>query len=111
MWALQYALYLERRIQVEDKEAELELSCYNTNFERWQQLYQAKASAQDIESALDYGEAFDGEEEMPVTDVRDLDEWYGSLGSPRGISGGEIDQRFGELSSVLGIADGPGRRV
>lgn len=105
MWALQYWLYLERRVQIEDKQTELELQCYNTSFERWQQLYQSQVSGGD------WGMAFGGEAEEPITDPADLDSWYANLSQQRGMNGAEINDRLGENTAVLGVAEGPGRRV
>lgn len=102
-WALQYWIYLDRRTQVDDKKAELELSCYNVNYERWQQLYQ------NTSSGGDWGRAFDGEDELPITDPADLTEWYNNLDRQRGMSGAEvarIDDNF-----AFGYAEGSGRRV
>lgn len=64
-----YSIYLNRRTELEDRQAELETQTFNLFPERWGQLYQDKTL-----SAL--GE-FSGEDfESPVTDLDALDQWY-----------------------------------
>lgn len=101
MWALQYFLYMERRIQVDDTMSSLEVQCYNLNLERWQQLYQNQGP--------DWGQAFDGEAELPITDPTDLDSWYANLERPRGMTGAET-ARVAD-PTILGMVRGSGRRV
>lgn len=102
MWALQYWLYMERRLVVEDAEAALEAHCSVMWPERWKQVYGNRGG--------DMGEAFDGEEELPVTDISELDRWYAGLDERRVMTGAEADRHMNELA-VLGFAEGKGRRV
>lgn len=112
MWALQYWIYLDRRTQIDDAHEELELQTFFLWPERWEQLQQHKNQTG---AAGDMGQAFGGEREIPVTDPDELDRFYGtgdgdpgqfyaSLDQPRSMSGAEA-------LSVLGFAEGPGRRV
>lgn len=65
-----YWLYLDRRTQLEDRQAELENQTFNLFPERWTQLYQDKTMA-----SLGI-ELEDGFAEEPVTDIDALDQWY-----------------------------------
>ncbi len=87
---------MDRRQQVDDMQAELENQCYHLFPDRWTALYQN----QDLQPG-DLGHAFDGEEEIPVTDPEDLDAWYESLAQSRSMSGADL----------FGYAEGEGIRV
>ena len=101
MWALQYFIYMERRVLVDDITAELELQCYNLNVDRWKQLYQNQGA--------DWGQAFGGEAELPITNPEDLTTWYSNLDRSRGMTGAEA----GRIAdpAIFGMAQGSGRRV
>ena len=101
MWGLQYWIYMERRIQIDDKQAELEHQCYNLFPERWGNLYR--------EQMLPGLPGSPEEEEIPVTDPSDLDAWYENLDRQRRISGADIAPH--ENNNILGWADGEGRLV
>lgn len=79
-----YAVYLERRIALEDRQADLEAQTFNLFPERWGQLYQDKTLAGVLEA--------NGESEMPVTDIDALDQWYEQMvaqGGKQFASGGQ----------------------
>jgi len=84
---------MDRRTQVDDKQAELEIHLQHMWPERWQQLYGTPAG--------DYGSAFDGEQEIPITDPDDLDRWFQGLDGARSMSSGEFTE-------LLGWSDGEG---
>lgn len=65
-----YAVYLIRRIELEDRQADLENQTFNLFPERWTQLYQDKTLA----GIMSMDE--NGGGEMPVTDIDALDQWY-----------------------------------
>ena len=105
-WALQYWVYLDRRTGLDDKQTELEHQCFNLFPERWGQLYRDQ-----MLPALptgDLGTAFGGEPELPVTDPNDLNAWYENIESSRGMTGAGISAYE---TSILGYAEGSGRRV
>lgn len=112
-WALQYWIYMERRGQLDDKQAELELQTWNLFPERWGQLYrdQMLGTPANKASHADRGEAFGGEAEIPVT-VNEIDKvtaWYDGHQQARRFSGADIAPY--ENDGMPGIAFGPGRRV
>ena len=80
-WALKYWIYLDRRVYMDDKQAELEHQCFNLSPERWGALYRDQM----LPGAIGIG----NEPEIPVTDPRDLDAFYESLNSPRTMTGAE----------------------
>lgn len=103
-WALQYWVYMNRRRELKDSDDELEAFCAVMWPERWQQLYgQAMTNG-------DMGRAFEGEEEIPVTDPADLDQWFNNIATARGITGAEAEAVMGG-SHLLGWAEGEGMRV
>lgn len=67
-WALMYWVYLNRRTELEDRQAELETQTFNLFPERWSQLYQDKTLAAIASMSEDT--------EVPVTDLDALDQWY-----------------------------------
>jgi hypothetical protein len=97
-WALQYWLYMERRIKLDDKQAELEFQCFHLNPERYDFLYVTPKTG-------DMGSAFGNEPELPITDPADLDHWFENLANQRGMSGAEAERLLGNGSP------GGGRRV
>ncbi len=104
MWALQYWVAMQRRLFLEDKRSELEMQCYHLFPERWTQIYSSQGG--------DYGQAFGGEEEIPVIDPEDLDAWFQSLAAQQGLTGAEAEAMFSEASTpFMGFAEGEGRRV
>ena len=84
-----YWVYLNRRTELEDRQAELETQTFNLFPERWSQLYQDKTLA---EIAAATGEDY---AEMPVTDIDALDQWYEQMVSRGGsavLSGSSLPQ-------------------
>jgi hypothetical protein len=63
-----YWIYLDRRTQAEDRQADLESQTFNLVPERWSQIYQDRALMEVTGP--------DGEPETPVTDIDALDRWY-----------------------------------
>lgn len=63
---------MDRRTELEDRQADLEGQTFNLVPERWSQLYQDRAISEIV------GSAGDGESsaETPVTDIDALDRWY-----------------------------------
>lgn len=109
---------MERRNQLDDKMAELEMQTWNLFPERWGQLYRegsglpasAPYVSPDNASIADRGHAFDGEPEIPVTinDIDQLNQFYENRERPHRISGADIaDFEDG----MPGLAFGPSRRV
>lgn len=66
-----YWIYMDRRTQLEDRQADLEGQTFNLVPERWTQLYQDRAVSEIVglgeESSLG---------ETPVNDIDALDRWY-----------------------------------
>lgn len=60
---------MDRRTQMEDRQADLEGQTFNLVPERWSQLYQDRAISEIAGSEP-------GEEEIPVDDIDALDRWY-----------------------------------
>lgn len=103
---------MDRRVHIEDKHAELELQTFNLFPERWGEVYREDMlPGMGGQSAGDYGSAFDGEAEIPVTDIDSINEWYDGISKSRGLTG-EQSQRFDDPTALyLGVAEGVGRRV
>lgn len=76
-FALRYWIYLDRRTANDDRDALVELQCFRMFPERWAESYLPVTSSQD-------------EEEIPVTDIDELDRWYNSRGTPRAMSGSTL---------------------
>jgi hypothetical protein len=74
-WALRYYLEMQRRIFIEDKEAELERELLNVNPEAWQRAY---------------GSEYREEPEFAIQDPRDLDRWVSNLNKTKAMSGADI---------------------
>jgi hypothetical protein len=74
-WALSYYLRMQRRIFVEDKEAELERQLLHINPEAWERAY---------------GQEHMEEPEYPITDPRALDRWVANLNKTKTINGAEV---------------------
>lgn len=106
-WALGYWIYMDRRIQVEDKRAELEEQTYNLFPERWGQLFR-----DDMLPVLppgDMGHAFAPDEpELPTT-YDDINEWYERMEQPQVMTGGAAQHH--SRPDPFGHAEGVGRRV
>ena len=81
-WALMYYLYMERRIRMEDKQADLEQQCLYLFPDRWRQLHLSEY----------YESAFGIEPEMPVNDLDEIDRFMQSLGDVRTMSGADIEE-------------------
>lgn len=81
--------------------------------ERWDQLQKNKETG----SAGDWGQAFDGEREMPVTDYDEMNKFYngGSTGDDLGAFYRHIEQprQMSGAEALLGYAPpgATGRRV
>jgi len=86
-----YWIYLNRRTELEDRQAELETQTFNLFPERWGQLYQDKTLAAVAEAS--------GEEaEAPVTDLDALDQWYEQMvasGGKQVVSGSAAQDEWG----------------
>lgn len=102
-WALEYWLYMERRIALDDKADELDLQTLYLFPERWEQMQKAKES-----NSGDWGQAFGGEAEIPVTDLDeiksfdaantaggDLEAFYRNVDQPRQMSGADVSRMLG----------------
>lgn len=106
-WALQYHLFMVRRQEIEDAEAALEAHCSVMLPDRWREVYGNQSQDGDI------GQAFDGEEELPVTDPSDLNrlsQWAESLDQQRGMTWGEVQHQLSG-NRILGYAEGASRKV
>ena len=110
-WALGYWIEMDRRIQIQDKHDELEEQAFNLHPERWGQLYrhQVLPGVPGINPG-DRGSAFNGEAELPVTDLDDINTYYDNLARPR-VMTGTTASRHSDINSILGMAEGEGRRV
>jgi hypothetical protein len=102
-WALSYWIYMDRRVALDDKTAELEHQCFNLFPERWGSLYRETMlpGIPGISAA---------EPEKPITDPTDLDAWFEGLNRTRTISGADA-ARFAAEPFGVGMATGTGRRV
>lgn len=109
-WALSYWIEMDRRVQIEDKHAELQLQTYNLFPERWGELYREQLFGQATAAPGDIGQAFGGEQEIPVTDYDAINDWYNDISQARGITGEQV-YRHQDMGSILGYAEGEGRRV
>lgn len=110
-WALSYFIEMDRRVQLEDKHAELEIQTFNLFPERWGDLYREKTFGGGTAAPGDMGSAFGpGEKEIPVTDINDINDWYNNISAQRGISGEQL-ARHQDPISIFGYAEGEGRRV
>ena len=97
---------MERRQKIEDAENTLEAHCSVMLPDRWKEVYGRSQSG-------DIGQAFDGEEELPVTNPSELThlaQWADTLDRQRGLSWGEAQQQMNG-NHILGYAEGVGKRV
>lgn len=89
-WALLYYLYLDRRLKVEDRAAELEQQTFNLYPERWAELYR--------DQLLGKLQIPNEEGEIPLTedDLDDLDKFMERLerGGQFTMSGGDAAPDF-----------------
>ena len=83
-WALEYWIYLSRRVQFEDQEQERAEQCYTFFPDRWSELY-----ADEPKGMANFDEEF---EEIPITDPSDLDSWYESVNKPRTLFGADAPE-------------------
>jgi len=96
---------MTRRIQIDDKQAELELQTWTlSGYERWKQCW-------DRDNSGDYGHAFEGERELPVTDPEELNDWFNNLANSHGMSGADAERAIRSGDHLLGFAQGEGVRV
>lgn len=112
-WALQYWIHMDRRVYIEDKHAELELQTFNLFPERWGEVYREDMlpGLGGGQKAGDIGVAFDGEAEIPVTDIDSINEWYDGISKSRGLTGEQAGRFDDPTALYLGVAEGVGRRV
>lgn len=97
---------MDRRVQIEDKKAELEEQTYNLFPERWGQLFRQEMLPV---PAGDMGHAFaPGEPELP-TSYDDINEWYERMEQPQVMKGGDAIRH--SRPDPFGHAEGVGRRV
>lgn len=104
---------MARRVQIEDKHAELELQTFNLFPERWGQVYREAMlpGLGNGQKPGDIGTAFDGEAEIPVTDLDAIKDWYDGIDKSHKLTG-EQTRRFDDPTALyLGVAEGEGRRV
>ena len=96
---------MDRRVDLEDKTAELEHQCFNLDPERWGFLYRDHVlpgvKRQEVNPET-------GEQEVTITDPTDLDAWFEGLHQTRTISPADA-ARFN--ATPFGLAVGEGRRV
>lgn len=105
---------MDRRVALEDKHAELEIQTYNLFPERWSELYRENVLGSMGQAPGDMGQAFQGEKELPVTDIDAIRDFYDNLSAQRGISGEQVyrHQESPVLNpAIFGYAEGTGRRV
>jgi len=96
---------MRRRIELDDKQAELELQTWTiAGYERWKQCW-------DKNKPGDYGQAFDGEPELAVTDPDDLDQWFNNIAEAHGMTGADAERALRQGDHMLGFAEGQGVRV
>jgi hypothetical protein len=85
-WALSYFLEMERRVFIEDKEAELERHLLNVDPERWKRMQDEEEFARQLD-------------ELPVQNPRDLDRWVANLGQKKSMSVADVsDEPFWKAS-------------
>lgn len=85
-----YWLYLERRTELEDRQAELETQTFNLFPERWSQLYRDQTLP---------GIGPDDEGEEPITDIDMLDQWYEQMvmgGGKQVVRGGPDNDEWSD---------------
>lgn len=82
-WALSYWIYMERRIQLEDRHDTIEEQCFHFNYDRWYSLYHDEF----------FGPAEGEAEEIPVTNVDELDEFMEQLEKKHFMTGSELDDQ------------------
>lgn len=75
---------MDRRVFVDDKQAELEIHLKHMWPERWQQLYGSPVGTGD------WGSAFDNEPELAITNADELDRWFSGLDGPRSMTGADV---------------------
>jgi hypothetical protein len=93
-------------MQLKDKKDEAELMTFNLNYDRWYQLYfPTSVAALAGSESPGGGRLIGAEEEMPITDIDELDAFYESRETKRWMGSSEIPDPF----EVDGM--GVGRRV
>lgn len=90
-FALLYWLYMDRRQVLDDQRAELENMTFNLDERRWSQIY-LPSLPPDLGQGIPvgFGDATEPDE-VPVTDVSDLDEYFANLERPRTITAGDFN--------------------
>jgi hypothetical protein len=102
---------MTRRELVKDEDDKLEIQCFNLFPERWKKIYDNSGGSGD------WGQAFGGEPEIPVTNPDDLDRFFGVLANQRGMTAEQAERMLSPINgknaaNSLGyIAEGTGRRV
>lgn len=93
-------------MQLRDKKDEVELMTFNLNYDRWYQLYFPTSVASLVgPDDSGGGRIVEAEEEIPITDVDELDAFYESRESKRWMGSSDIPDPF-ELDGM-----GVSRRV
>lgn len=77
-----YWIYMDRRTRMEDKRAELEQQCFHLFPDRWRDLYYTQFFHQDS--------IFGDEEEIPVTNIDELDQFMAQLEQKRFMTGADL---------------------
>lgn len=101
---------MDRREHLEDVHDELRLQTWNLFPERWRNLYQEEVlgiAPSVANHPGDEGSAFDGEAEIPVTNLDEIDRFYDSLSQKRGITGEQAMRYEDPMNAVAGYAAGP----
>lgn len=86
-WALLYWLYLNRRTEVEDIQAELIQQTYNLFPERWGDLYRSHV-------LNELGIADEAAEDVVVDDLDELNKFYEQMEKKQWIRGGNLPDAF-----------------
>lgn len=74
---------MDRRIFLEDQRAEIETQCFHLNPDRWGTLYYHRYFGDLVPEGQ--------EEEIPVTEIDEIDRFMSELESKRFITGAEVD--------------------
>jgi hypothetical protein len=111
-WSLKYYLRMKRRIQIEDELDKIEEQTLTlAGYDRWRELYGNKHLAG---VGPNGGTDEQGQTWRPVTDPRQLDEWFNSLAGQRGMTGEQAERMLNGSNNgntLVGYAQGEGRRV
>ena len=108
LWALKYYLRMRRRIQIQDEIDKIEEQTLSlAGYDRWRELYGNRSDRDQFADST----APQGNEWRPVTDPRELDKWFDSLAGQRGMTGEQAERMLTGGNSLVGYAQGEGRRV